>query len=203
MPCLVLDAVLAVEVHSCTDINLEIAVVKKKKKSCRLPRYPCLEIYGNILNLGWCHACSGVHLLIQKMATSAHTEVILNSHHISLLVQETTLQQWSKFHWRLPFANRPYKSHFPHLLLCQLFRLVAAFRKLPLSQKVRTSATSGEIPFYGISSPGPRGTGALLIVLQITAFLLTGFSVSKIHSVPDLLRSLSWQFSTMPSNWML
>lgn len=31
MPCLVLDAVLAVEVHSCTDINLEIAVVKKKK----------------------------------------------------------------------------------------------------------------------------------------------------------------------------
>lgn len=35
MPCLVLDAVLAVEVHSCTDINLEIAVVKKKKKILR------------------------------------------------------------------------------------------------------------------------------------------------------------------------
>lgn len=31
MPCLVSDAVLAVEVHSCTDINPEIAVVKKKK----------------------------------------------------------------------------------------------------------------------------------------------------------------------------
>lgn len=33
MPCLVSDAVLAVEVHSCTDINPEIAIVKKKFKN--------------------------------------------------------------------------------------------------------------------------------------------------------------------------
>lgn len=75
--------------------------------------------------------------------------------------------------------NALYKSHFPHLLLCQLLCLLAAFRKLPLSQKVRTSATSGEIPFCGISIQIPWGSGALLIVLQITAFSLTGFSASK------------------------
>lgn len=51
MPCLISDAALAVEVHSCMDINPKIAVVTKKsfKKSCRLP---CIQIYCNIMNLG-------------------------------------------------------------------------------------------------------------------------------------------------------
>lgn len=37
MPCLGLGAVLAVKVHSCTDINLEIAVVEKKTQHKKNP----------------------------------------------------------------------------------------------------------------------------------------------------------------------
>lgn len=53
------------------------------KNPCRLPGYPCIQIYCNIMNLGWCNACSGVSSFDSgKQAGSTHTKVILNIHHI-------------------------------------------------------------------------------------------------------------------------
>lgn len=143
------------EVHSCTYISLEIAIVKKnKKKSSRLPRYPSIKIHHNTLDLCWRHACSDFYLLIQKTARWAHIKVRPSR----LLVPEPISQQWPKFQWKLKFATRSYKLHFPHLL-CQLFHPAAAFGKLPLSKKVSVSPPGGEIPFCGISNPCPRGLG--------------------------------------------
>lgn len=134
-------------------------------------RHTCIAV-----RLGWRPACGAAHLLIRKMASWARTKVILNRQHFSGF--KKLLHSRLQVLLEITVCKR--KSRFPHLLLCQVFRLAAAFRKLPLSQKVRTSATGSEIPSCGISRPGPRGTGALLIVLQMTASPEQAFASQKV-----------------------